>query len=52
MTIIEIDLPRLESVRLENGVFKGDCTLKRREKDTIPYNYKNSLIMQGTNFFE
>ena len=48
----EIDLPQLESVRFDQSVFKGDCTLKRREKESTPYNYKNSLIMHGTNFVE
>ena len=41
----EIDLPKLQSVKLGNNAFRGDSN--RKTTNEYPYNYNNTMIMKS-----
>ena len=47
MMKLYVDLPKLQSIILGKNALNGDDSDDRKMIDTSPYNYKNTLKMQG-----
>ena len=45
--IDDSDLPKLQSIRLDNNALNGDWGDDRKTINTEPYNYKNTLTMRS-----
>ena len=45
----DLDLPKLESIKLDWEALQGDWRVPRKTISSAPYNYKNTLTMRSVN---
>ena len=45
--IDDSDLPKLQSIQLDEGAFEGDGDDDRKTISNYPFNYKNTLTMRS-----